>query len=69
MLRNILLIALLSFSLSVYPIAVFHGIAGSCEKDDTQDLVNGLKTALKVHVECIEIGNGVLDSILMPLKN
>jgi palmitoyl-protein thioesterase len=57
-----------SFSIvtSIYPIAVFHGIVDSCEMTNTSMLVNDLKRDLGVHVECIEVGNGYMDSVFMP---
>ena len=64
-----LLILSLSFSIvySIYPIAVFHGIVDSCTMKNTSMLVNDLKRDLGVHVECIEIGNGYMDSVFMPI--
>ena len=64
-----LLILSLSFSIvySIYPIAVFHGIVDSCNMKNTSMLVNDLKRDLGVHVECIEIGNGYMDSVFMPI--
>ena len=64
-----LLIFSLSFSIvsSIYPIAVFHGIVDSCTMKNTSMLVNDLKRDLGVHVECIEIGNGYMDSVFMPI--
>ena len=63
---NTLLIFLfiISLSLCTYPIAVFHGILESCDMPNTSKLVNDLKNDLGVHVECIEIGNGFLDTIM-----
>ena len=64
-----LLLLSLSFSIvySIYPIAVFHGIVDSCTMKNTSMLVNDLKRDLGVHVECIEIGNGYMDSVFMPI--
>lgn len=70
--NNILFISLFSFfslSFCVYPIAVFHGIVDSCEMKDTSKLVNDLKSDLGVHVECIEIGNGFIDTVMKPLES
>ena len=63
---NTLLILLIIITLSfcTYPIAVFHGILESCDMPNTSKLVNDLKNDLGVHVECIEIGNGYLDTIM-----
>lgn len=63
---NTLLILLIIITLSfcTYPIAVFHGILDSCDMPNTSKLVNDLKNDLGVHVECIEIGNGYLDTIM-----
>ena len=66
--RNVFLLTLLSFSFSIYPIALFHGIVESCYMNKTATLVNSLKRDLGVHVECIEVGNGFMDTILMPLQ-
>ena len=65
----VLLFLYISFSkvYSIYPIAVFHGIVDSCKMANTSMLVNDLKRDLGVHVECIEVGNGYLDSIFMPI--
>ena len=63
---NTLLILLIIITLSfcTYPIAVFHGILESCDMPNTSKLVNDLKNDLGVQVECIEIGNGYLDTIM-----
>jgi palmitoyl-protein thioesterase len=65
------LILSLSISIvsSIYPVAVFHGIVDSCEMTNTSILVNSLKKDLGVHVECIEVGNGYWDSVLMSITN
>ena len=66
-------ILILSFSISlvssIYPIAVFHGIVDSCKMTNTSILVNSLKQDLGVHVECVEVGNGYMDSVLMSITN
>ncbi len=67
--NNILiLISLFSLSFCIYPIAVFHGIVDSCQMKNTSKLVSDLQRDLGVHVECIEIGNGFLDTIVEPLE-
>jgi palmitoyl-protein thioesterase len=58
---------LISLSFSIYPIAVFHGIADGCDWKNTSMLVNDLKRDLGVHVECIEVGNGFWDSMMKPI--
>ena len=63
----ILFLMLISLSFSIYPIAVFHGIADGCEWKNTSMLVNDLKRDLGVHVECIEVGNGFWDSMMKPI--
>ena len=65
----ILFISLLSFSFCIYPIALFHGIVDSCTMKNTSTLVNDLTRDLKVHVECIEIGNGFMDSVVKPIQD
>ena len=64
----ILFLILISLSFSIYPIAVFHGIADGCEWKNTSMLVNDLKRDLGVHVECIEVGNGFWDSMMKPIN-
>ena len=63
------LLSIISLSYSIYPIAVFHGIVDSCEMKNTSTLVNDLKRDLGVHVECIEIGNGFIDTIMEDLHS
>ena len=57
----------ISFVCGIYPVAVFHGISDSCKSANSSMIVNDLKRDLGVHVECIEIGNGFMDSIFMPI--
>ena len=64
---NILLFSLLLSSYCIYPIALFHGIVDSCTMKNTSKLVSDLKNDLGVHVECIEIGNGFMDSVAKPI--
>lgn len=45
------------------PIAVLHGTYNSCEKADTVEIVNKLSSDFDTHVECIEMGNGLMDSV------
>lgn len=67
--KNIfVLLSLISLSFCIYPIAVFHGIVDNCEMKNTSKLVNDLKNDLNVHVECIEIGNGYMDTIFENLQ-
>ena len=65
--KLILLLAIITLSYSIYPIAVFHGIIDSCSMKNTSTLVNDLKNDLGVHVECIEVGNGYWDSVMKPM--
>ena len=65
--KLLLLSLLFSIVKSIYPIAVFHGIVDSCKMTNTTILVNDLKRDLGVHVECIEVGNGYMDSVFMPI--
>jgi palmitoyl-protein thioesterase len=62
-------LCIISFYICIYPIAVFHGILTSCENEDTAKLVNDLKFDLGVHVECIEIGNGYIDTIMKNMES
>ena len=64
---HILFISLLYSSYCIYPIALFHGIVDSCTMKNTSKLVSDLESDLGVHVECIEIGNGFLDSVTKPI--
>ena len=61
--------SLISISSCVYPIALFHGIVDSCKMKNTSTLVNDLKRDLGVYVECIEIGNGFLDTVVKPIQS
>ena len=65
----LILFSIISLSYSIYPIAVFHGIVDSCEMKNTSILVNDLRRDLGVHVECIEIGNGFLDTFMKDLQS
>ena len=62
-------VLLISSSLCIYPIAVFHGIVDSCTMKATSKLVKDLQTDLGVHVECIEIGNGFMDSVTKSIQS
>ena len=64
---NILILSLLLTTYCIYPIALFHGIVDSCTMKNTSKLVSDLENDLGVHVECIEIGNGFLDSVAKPI--
>ena len=64
---SLFFISILSFTSCIYPIALFHGIVDSCNMKNTSTLVNDLQRDLGVHVECIEIGNGFLDSVAKPI--
>ncbi len=63
----LLLISILSFTSCIYPIALFHGIVDSCKMKNTSTLVSDLQRDLGVHVECIEIGNGFMDTVVKPI--
>ena len=65
----LLLISILSFTTCIYPIALFHGIVDSCKMKNTSTLVNDLQRDLGVHVECIEIGNGFMDTVAKPIMD
>ena len=65
----LLILSILSLSTCIYPIALFHGILNSCDHEDTSKLVNDLKQDLGVHVECIEIGNGYLDTVFKKFES
>lgn len=55
----------LEFVFSVYPVAVFYGIAQNCEVFQLRNLVNQLKLHLGTdQVKCITIGNGFFTSFL-----
>ena len=58
-----ILILFFSYTYCIYPIALFHGIVDSCTMKNTSRLVSDLQNDLGVHVECIEIGNGFMDSV------
>ena len=45
------------------PVAIFHGMHDNCELN--RGLENTLREGLETHAECIEVGNGKRDSILM----
>ena len=64
---SLFLISILSFTNCIYPIALFHGIVDSCNMKNTSTLVSDLQRDLGVHVECIEIGNGFMDSVVKPI--
>ena len=65
----LILLFLISSTYSIYPIALFHGIVDSCTMKNTSKLVSDLQADLGVHVECIEIGNGFLDSVTKPIQS
>ena len=66
--NQILLFAsLFSIIYAVYPIAFFHGITDTCQQNTR--LIENLKRDLGVHVECIEIGDGSIDSIVKPIHD
>ncbi|KAL8117328.1 uncharacterized protein LOC141723345 [Apium graveolens] len=50
------------------PFVVFHGIADQCSNKRLQNLTATLSNLSGAHGECIEIGNGVLDSFFMPIQ-
>ena len=65
----LIFLSIIALSLCIYPIAIFHGILESCDMENTSKLVNDLKIDLGVHVECVEIGNGYLDTIMKNMKS
>ena len=65
----LILLYIISLSYCIYPIAVFHGIVDSCEMKNTSTLINDLRRDLGVHVECIEIGNGFIDTVIKNLNS
>ncbi|KAL1809699.1 hypothetical protein ACET3Z_026689 [Daucus carota] len=50
------------------PFVVFHGIADQCNSKRLQNLTATLSSLSGAHGDCIEIGNGVLDSFFMPIE-
>ena len=65
----LIFLSIIALSFCIYPIAIFHGILESCDMENTSKLVNDLKIDLGVHVECVEIGNGYLDTIMKNMKS
>jgi hypothetical protein len=53
---------------STYPIALFHGLTGSCTSNKSKEIKRLLEKYLKTKVHCVEIGNGIMDSIFMNLE-
>ena len=53
---------------STYPIALFHGLTGSCTSSKSKEIKRLLEKYLKTKVHCVEIGNGRMDSIFMNLE-
>ena len=69
MMKFLFLIFLFSFSLSIYPILLIHGIGNYCTKRDTSYIINKLSSSLNTSVECIEIGNGFFSSWFQNFEN
>ena len=46
------------------PTMIFHGVNSACSGDFEKNIVEQVHQATKGHVECIEIGNGKLDSYI-----
>ena len=67
--KFLFLIFLFSFSLSIYPILLIHGIGNYCTKRDTSYIINKLSSSLNTSVECIEIGNGFFSSWFQNFEN
>ena len=66
MIKTILFSILFLFALKAkYPVAVFHGMGDSCSFSGMQSFSTYLSTKLQTYVECIEIGDGSIDSIAM----
>ena len=42
---------------STYPIALFHGLTGSCTASNIKEIKRLLEKYLKTKVHCVEIGN------------
>lgn len=63
--NTLILITILNPTNSIYPVAVFHGIAQNCEVYQLKNLVKNLKLYLKTEeIKCISIGNGFFTSFL-----
>ena len=67
--KSILIFPLLFLlTISTYPIALFHGLTGSCTSNKSKEIKRLLEKYLKTKVHCVEIGNGRMDSIFMNLE-
>ena len=67
--KSILIFPLLFLlTTSAYPIALFHGLTGSCTSSKSKEIKRLLEKYLKTKVHCVEIGNGRMDSIFMNLE-
>ena len=69
MIKFLFLIFLFSYSFSIYPILLIHGIGNYCTKSDTSYIINKLSSSLNTSVECIEIGNGFFSSWFQNFEN
>lgn len=51
--------------LSKYPVAIFHGMGDSCSFPGMQSFTSYISSKVQAYAECIEIGDGSIDSIAM----
>ncbi|XP_019089395.1 PREDICTED: palmitoyl-protein thioesterase 3-like isoform X1 [Camelina sativa] len=70
--RSVLLVTLSLFFFSIpvslsVPFVLFHGIAGECSNDEVSNLTKFLNNYSSSPGSCVEIGNGLVDSLYMPL--
>jgi palmitoyl-protein thioesterase len=66
----LLLFSTISFIGASYPIAIFHGLGASCDLRKVSRYVEKLSLTLNsTQAICIEIGNGILDSISMSIES
>ena len=69
--KNLFLLSLsiIHFAFSAYPIAIFHGLGASCDMKRVSRYIDKLSFDLNSNeVTCIEIGNGIIDSVLMSIE-
>lgn len=52
-----------------YPTAVFHGLNNPCGENGMTDYTKEVSKGTNAYAECIEIGNGRLDSIFMSMTS
>ncbi|EOA18384.1 hypothetical protein CARUB_v10006914mg [Capsella rubella] len=67
----VITLSLFSFSIPVslsLPFVVFHGFGGECSNNKVSNLTLSLRTLSGHPGSCVEIGNGLLDSLFMPIR-